>query len=62
MRISGWQGCGDDVVRGGSIDNSVVDGFSDVVIEINCCSRLQFHPSTPLKGGEILLDILSNLT
>jgi hypothetical protein len=39
MRISGWQGCGDDVVRGGSIDNGVVDGFSDVVIEINCYSR-----------------------
>ncbi|KAB8523121.1 hypothetical protein FH972_025420 [Carpinus fangiana] len=33
MRISGWQGRGDDVVRGGFIKVCIVDGFSDAAIE-----------------------------
>jgi hypothetical protein len=43
MRISGWQGRGDDVVRVGFIEVCIVDGFSDVAIE-SCGSMELLSP------------------
>jgi hypothetical protein len=42
MRISGWQGRGDDV-RGGFIEVCIVNGFSDVAIE-SCGSMELLSP------------------
>ncbi|KAE8099706.1 hypothetical protein FH972_017663 [Carpinus fangiana] len=43
MTISGWQGRGDDVARGGFIKVSIVDRFSDVAIE-SCGSMELLSP------------------